>query len=303
MNTNEQYMEDCTLCPRGCHSNRLHGQLGYCKAGALPRLALASIHQWEEPPISGTRGSGAIFFSGCNMGCIFCQNYTISQENHGQEVSIRRLAEIMVSQQEKGVHNVNLVSAGHFLPQVRDAIKLARDMGLSIPIVYNSNGYETVESLRLLDGCIDIYLPDLKYFDETYAVSFSHAPNYFSIASAAILEMLRQVGAPLLNKDGIMQKGIIVRHLILPGCKEDSKKILRWIKDNLDDNAYVSLLNQYTPLYQASQCKQLSRRLTTFEYQKVTAYFEEIGLNNGFVQKRSAYGIQYTPNFDLSGLF
>lgn len=295
-------LSNCNICPRKCNVNRLSGEYGFCISGSLPKLALASIHNWEEPSISGTKGSGTIFFSNCNMKCIFCQNFTISTESQGKDVTVEKLSDIIISQQNKNVHNINLVSATQYIPLVRDALILAKSKGLFIPVVYNTNGYENVESLKLLENLVNIYLPDLKYYNDEYSKSFSSTPNYFKTASNAIIEMFRQTGTNEFDCDGIMQKGVLIRHLILPGCKEDSKKILLWIKENLGDNVYVSLMNQYTPMYKAKEIKQLSRKLTTYEYENVKDYFLDIGLTNGYVQKKSAASSSFTPNFDLSGI-
>lgn len=302
LNKTYELLKQCTICPRNCHADRTIGNSGFCHSGVLPKAALASIHKWEEPCISGIRGSGTVFFSGCNLHCIFCQNYAVSNENFGKEITIERLADILIEQQNRNVHNINLVTPSHFLPQIRDAILLAKKRGLSIPIVYNTNGYEKVESLKLLEGLIDVYLPDIKYYDEKFALEFSNAPNYFETASDAVLEMYRQVGKNCFSANGLLEKGVLIRHLILPGCKEDSKKILDWIKKNFGNTVFVSLMNQYTPMYKALTNKQLSRRLTTFEYQKVVDYFLEIGLENGYIQKKSSAKSSYTPLFDLKGI-
>jgi len=261
-----------------------------------------SRHDWEEPPISGSKGSGTVFFSHCNLGCVFCQNHDISQNGHGQEISVERLAEIFLEQQERGFHNVNLVSAVQFIPQTAKALEIAKKNGLSIPVVYNSNGYESIEGLKLLEGLVDVYLPDFKYWNDDLGMEYSNCPHYRETAAAAILEMKRQVGKDVLDKAGMMQKGIILRHLVLPGQYKDSMKILDWIRDNLDEETYVSLMSQYTPMHKAKEIKALSRKLTTFEYDKVVDHFFEIGLKNGFMQKRSSATSEYTPTFDLSGV-
>ncbi len=297
-----EQLRSCMICPRKCGIDRMAGQYGFCHAPLKPKIALVSAHQWEEPPISGSKGSGTIFFSHCNLRCVFCQNYEISQEQFGEEVSIERLAEIFLEQQQRGLHNINLVSASHFVPQVAEALYLAKKQGLSVPVVYNSNGYEARDALRLLDGLVDIYLPDFKYWDDTLAQTYSHAPNYARIAAAAILEMRRQIPDDVLDAEGLMRKGIIVRHLVLPGHYRDSLSVLDWILQYLGKDTYVSLMNQYTPMYHAKEYKNLSRRLTTFEYEKVTEYFLNIGLRHGFAQKRSSATAEYTPHFDLSGV-
>lgn len=295
-------LSHCQVCPRNCGADRTAGQFGFCRAPYLPKVALVSRHDWEEPPISGTKGSGTVFFSHCNLGCVFCQNHDISQDGFGQEISIERLAEIFLEQQTRGFHNVNLVSAAQFIPQVAKALKLAKEKGLSIPVVYNSNGYESVKGLKLLEGLVDVYLPDFKYWNDDLGMEYSKCPHYRETAAAAILEMREQVGPDILDGNGIMQKGIILRHLVLPGQYKDSMKILDWIKESLSENTFVSLMSQYTPMYQAKEIKALSRKLTTFEYDKVVDHFLKIGLKNGFMQKRSSATSEYTPAFDLSGV-
>lgn len=284
-----------------CRADRSMGK-GYCLGKSMAKLALVSRHMWEEPSISGTQGSGTVFFSGCNMRCVFCQNHDISHTGFGIEVSNERLAEIFAEQQGRGVHNINLVSGGHFIPNIADALAKAKRNGLKIPVVYNSNGYETVESLKILDGLIDIYIPDIKYFNDDYAVKYSAAPDYFKTALSAVKEMYRQVGKNTFDDSGIMQKGVIIRHLVMPGLKNDSKHILDAIKDNFGDNVFVSVMSQYTPVFKAADFKEINRRITTYEYETVTEYFLDIGLKNGYMQKRTSATADYTPMFDLSGI-
>ncbi len=302
MHDYKKHMTHCTVCPRKCKVNRLVGEQGFCKAPVLPKVALVSSHSWEEPPISGINGSGTVFFSHCNLQCRFCQNYDISTEGYGKEISIQRLSEIFLEQQEKGCHNINLVTPTHYIPQICDAIRSAKENGLMIPIVYNTSSYECVSSLRLLDGLIDIYLPDIKYFDNNLAEAFSNAPNYFTIATQAIQEMFRQVGKADISSNGLMKKGILIRHLVLPNCHKDSMHILDWIAKHLGKDTIVSLLNQYTPMYMATDIPTLSRRLTTWEYQKVIEHFFSIGLKNGYTQKKSSSTSAYTPLFDGTGV-
>ncbi len=292
----------CHICPRNCGIDRTEGQFGFCRAPYLPKVALVSRHDWEEPPISGTKGSGTVFFSHCNLGCVFCQNHDISQAGFGQEIPIERLTEIFLEQQERGFHNINLVSAVQFIPQAAKALELAKEKGLAIPVVYNSNGYESIEGLKMLEGLVDIYLPDFKYWNDELGLEYSKAPHYRETAQTAILEMRRQVGADILDENGIMQKGLILRHLILPGQYKDSFQILDWAKEYLGEDTFVSLMSQYTPMHKAAEYKGLSRKLTTFEYDKVVDHFFEIGLKNGFMQKRSSATSEYTPAFDLSGV-
>ena len=295
-------LSQCRVCPRQCGIDRTAGKTGFCRAPYLPKVALVSRHDWEEPPISGTKGSGTIFFSHCNLNCVFCQNHDISQDGFGQEISVERLAEIFLEQQERGFHNINLVSAVQFIPQVAKALAMAKTKGLSIPVVYNSNGYESLEGLKLLEGLVDVYLPDFKYWDDALGLEYSRCPHYRETAAAAILEMRRQVGKDILDENGIMRKGIIIRHLVLPNHYKDSFQVLDWIRNHLGEETFVSLMSQYTPMHKAKEIKALSRKLTTFEYDKVVDHFFEIGLKNGFMQKRTSATSDYTPIFDLSGV-
>lgn len=311
-------LEDCTLCPRRCHVNRLAGQTGYCGQTAELKAARAALHFWEEPCLSGANGSGTVFFSGCSLRCVFCQNYNIAAGRAGQTVSNQRLSDIFLELQEKGAHNINLVTPTHFIPQMIRALERAKGHGLSIPIVYNTGSYEEVDSLRLLDGLIDIYLPDLKYFSSDLSTKFSNAPDYFEKASAAIAEMYRQVGAPAwedapVPPDDIcsrpedtptllLRRGMIVRHLLLPGQIKDSKKILRYLHETYGDDIYISIMNQYTPLPHAAHIPELNRRVTQEEYDRVLLFAERIGIQKGFEQEGSAAEASFIPEFDGEGL-
>ena len=295
-------LSQCRVCPRNCGVDRSAGKTGFCCAPYLPKVALVSRHDWEEPPISGTKGSGTVFFSHCNLNCVFCQNHDISQDGFGQEISVERLAKIFLEQQERGFHNINLVSAVQFIPQVAKALEIAKAKGLTVPVVYNSNGYESSEGLKLLDGLVDVYLPDFKYWDDALGLEYSRCPNYRETAAAAILEMRRQVGKDILDEKDIMQKGIIIRHLVLPNHYKDSFLVLDWIREHMGEDTFISLMSQYTPMHKAKEIKALSRKLTTFEYDKVVDHFFEIGLKNGFMQKRTSATSKYTPIFDLSGV-
>ena len=292
-------LEKCELCGFRCKVNR-NEKLGVCRCGILPKLALVSKHMWEEPCISGKNGSGTIFFSGCNFSCIFCQNAKISQDGFGKEIKIERLAEIMIEQQERGVNNINLVSPTPYVPMIIEAIKQARKKGLSIPIVYNTNGYETKETIQMLDGYIDVYLPDLKYFDNEIGIKYSKVPHYFETASQAILEMYRQVGKTILDENGIIKKGIIIRHLILPGHVLQTKKILQWIKENLPQDVYISIMAQYFPAYQAKQDAILCRKITKREYEMVLNLLEDF--ENGYIQELALHEEEYVPNFNLENV-
>ena len=312
-------LEDCILCPRHCHVNRSAGQTGYCGQTADLTAARAALHFWEEPCISGTKGSGTVFFSGCNLRCAFCQNHNIAIGKAGQVISKDRLADIFLELQEKGAHNINLVTPTHFIPQIIIALEHAKNRGLFIPILYNTGSYEEVNSLRLLDGLIDIYLPDLKYYSPELSARFSNAPDYFEKATAAIAEMHRQVGKPVFadsltsvdtlassgtsaSADKLLKRGMIVRHLILPGQTKDSKKILRYLHETYRDDIYVSIMNQYTPLPHVALIPELNRRVTQEEYDRVLLFAERIGIRNGFEQEGSAAEESFIPEFDGEGL-
>ena len=293
--------QDCTLCPRMCHADRT-SKTGFCRCTDEITAARAALHFWEEPCISGSGGSGTVFFSGCTLKCCFCQNYQISQEGLGKELSPERLAQIFLSLQEQGAHNINLVTGTHFLPGILAALDLARPK-LSIPVVYNCGGYEKPEVIQLLDGYVDIYLPDLKYFDSKLSSEYSGAGDYFSVASRAVSAMIAQTGSPVFNEEGIMIRGVLIRHMVLPGSRKDSVSILRWLEENLPKDGFLlSLLSQYTPFYKSSEHPRINRRLTTYEYEKVLEEAVSLGLTRGFMQEKSSAKEEYTPPFDLEGL-
>lgn len=294
-------LKNCTICPRNCGVDR-RIRTGYCGAGINIKAAKAYLHRWEEPCISGTNGSGTVFFSYCNMGCIFCQNYKISHEGAGKEITIDRLFDIFLELQSQGAHNINLVTPTHFMPQIREALIMAKNNGLKIPVVYNSSGYEKVESLRLLDGLIDIYLPDMKYYSSKISSKYSKAPDYFEYASKAVLEMYRQVGAPVFDDNMIMKKGIMIRHLMLPGGLFDSKKIIDWVIDNLPKEVYLNIMCQYTPLGKASDYPELNKRLNKKHYDSLMEYALSRGLENGFLQDFDSADEEYVPDFNLQGI-
>ena len=293
-------LEACKLCPRECQVNRLKGQKGFCQITDKVEIALASLHYFEEPCISGKEGSGTIFFSHCNMKCMFCQNHEISQEGKGKAITVEKLAEIMVNQQKRGAHNINLVTPTMYSTQIKEAIRIAKEKGLRIPIIYNSNGYESITALKNLEGYIDIYLPDLKYYSNTLAEKYSKAPNYFEIATKAIREMIRQVGKPILDENGIMKKGVMIRHLVLPNHLLNTKGILKWIQENIKEDVWVSIMAQYFPTYQVREDKLLGRKLTKEEYDRVKEWIDEFGLVNGYMQELGEHEEEYVPNFDLS---
>lgn len=289
---------ECRLCPRECGTDRLGGNKGYCGAGEKIKIAKAYLHRWEEPCLSGDWGSGTIFFSGCNLRCVFCQNYRISQEHHGREISIDQFVETCLSLQQQGAHNINLVSPTQYLIQIKEGLIATKERGLRIPVVYNSNGYEKTESLKLLEGLIDIYLPDLKYYEDQFALAYSGVADYFSFASRAIPEMYRQVGDPVFDDYGMMKKGLLVRHLILPGLKNDSKRLLKWAARHLPLTVWYSLMGQYTPVYLAANHPELARTLTAVEYDEVIDYFGEQGMENAFIQELDSAGTQFIPDFE-----
>ena len=296
------YYENCTLCPRNCHVNRWQGKKGRCREDATIYGARAYLHQWEEPCISGTRGSGTIFFSGCSLGCIFCQNGNIASGKAGLPITIERLAEICLEQQERGAHNINLVTAGHYIPSIRKAIERAKEQGLTIPIVYNTSSYEKVETLRLLEGIVDIWLPDFKYMEEAMAKEYSDASDYSVYAKETLKEMVRQAGSPVFDEDGMMKRGVIVRHLVLPKGTEDSKKIIKYLYETYGHQIYISIMNQYTPMESVKNHSVLSRKVTQEEYEEVVDYAIELGVENGFIQEEETALSSFIPEFDGEGI-
>ena len=295
--------EKCELCPRRCGAERSKGA-GFCGMGERVVAARAGLHFWEEPCISGESGSGAVFFTGCVMRCRFCQNSEISRDKKGKEISEERLAEIFLELEEQGALNINLVNPTHFVPQIISSLELARKRGLRVPIVYNSGGYERVETLKMLDGIVDIYLPDVKYFDDELAVKLSSAPRYFEIAMNAVSEMLRQTGAPVFDERGILQKGTVVRHLVLPNCYKDSVEVIKRVGERFGGEILFSLMSQYTPFGEVKtnpDFAKMNRRITTFEYEKALDAVLEAGLR-GFMQEKSSAKEEFTPSFDFTGI-
>ncbi len=292
-------LEKCEICPHKCGINRNENEIGRCKSKDTIKVALYSIHDFEEPCISGNRGSGTVFFSNCNMNCIFCQNYEISQQGKGKEIDIEELAEIFLKQQEKNVENINLVTPTSYVFQIIEAVKIARRNGLKIPIVYNTNGYENIETIRALDGFVDIYLPDLKYAENDLGLKFSKVNNYFEIATKSIKEMIKQVGIPKFNSDGVMEKGVLIRHLVLPNYIENSKKVLKWIKDNLPSDIYVSIMAQYFPAYKAKEDDKINRKLSQVEWQEIEDFVQNIEIENGFIQELGEHEEEYVPKWEF----
>ena len=300
-------LRQCEVCPFRCKVNRLEGKIGKCGCNDKIKIALASLHYYEEPCISGNNGSGTVFFSNCNLNClfcsncnfncVFCQNYKISQEGKGREVSIEELADIFLNQQKNGANNINLVTPTMYAYQIIEALKIAKSKGLIIPVIYNTNGYENVETIKALKGYIDVYLPDLKYYSNEIAVKYSKAPNYFEIATKAILEMINQVGAPEFDENGLIKRGVIIRHLVLPGHIQNSKHILKWLKENVNSRAYVSVMAQYFPTYKAKEDKYLNRKLTNKEYSEIEQYLYLLDIENGYMQDLGKHEEEYVPDF------
>lgn len=295
-------LKDCHLCPRNCGVDRLAGQKGFCGVDAGIMVARAALHMWEEPCISGKEGSGAVFFSGCSLGCAFCQNRTISKGQSGKVITVEHLAELFLNLQAQKANNINLVTAGHFLPQVREAIILAKERGLTIPVVYNSSGYEKAEMLRYLDGLVDIYLPDLKYLEADLAGKYSHAKDYPEVAMKALEEMVRLVGMPEFDERGMMKKGVIVRHLLLPGHVRNSKKVLEYLYGTYGDQIYISLMSQYTPMPAMKDDPQLSRKVTDREYERLLDHAISLGVTNCFIQEGETAKESFIPEFNGEGI-
>lgn len=306
---NLDMLNECTLCIRKCKVNR-NNKIGFCKADNKVMVARAALHLWEEPPISMGKGSGAVFFSHCNLNCVFCQNHDISQGDRntsnclvgGTEISIERLSEIFLELQEKGANNINLVTPTHYVPQIIEALKLSKKNGLNIPILYNTNSYDSLETIKSLDGYIDVYLPDFKYFNDKYAIKYSKAPNYAENAIKVIDEMVKQVGSNKFDSEGRMIKGVIVRHLMLPGLLFDSKKVIDILYNRYHDNIYISIMNQYVPMFNACNFPEINKSLNPKHYDSLINYAADIGVTNGFIQDEGANTSKYTPSFNLEGV-
>lgn len=298
----KEIMSDCTLCPRNCHADKLSGSIGYCGQTAEIRAARAALHMWEEPCISAEEGSGTVFFSGCSVRCVFCQNHDIAVGQHGKIITGERLSEIYLELQEKGANNINLVTPTHYVPQIIESIENARKMGLTLPIVYNTSGYEKAETLRMLDGIVDVYLPDFKYMSAALAEKYSNAPDYADCAKSALAEMVRQTGKPVFDDRGVIQKGVIVRHLILPNCTEDSKKVIKYLYKTYGDDIFISIMNQFTPLDHTADYPELQRKITQAEYDEVVDYAVDLGVENGFIQEGETADESFIPSFDYEGI-
>ena len=296
-------LKNCRLCPRNCGINRLEGP-GACGGGREAIVAKVSLHPWEEPVIAGESdgsAAGTIFFSGCSLRCVFCQNYEISHYQKGKIVSDEQLGELFLSQEAKGAMSLDLVTPTHYVPQIINAVAYARERGMTLPVVYNSSGYENIATIEMLQGTVDVYLPDLKYFDSQLSGAYSQAEDYFVVASAAIRKMVEQAGEPQLNEKGIMTRGVLVRHMVLPGARKDSMKLLDWLWQSFGDRIYLSLMSQYTPMYKAKAFHHLKRRLTTFEYESVVDYALDLGFSRCFVQEKNSASEIYVPDWQEIG--
>ena len=295
-------LECCSICPRKCKVDRLKGELGFCKIGALPRVCSYMSHHGEEPPISGTKGSGTIFFSYCNMNCCYCQNYEFSQLGDGRQVTLETLAGFMIELQELGCHNINLVTPTHVMPHILKSLNIAVAKGLKIPLVYNTSGYELPESIKMLEGIVDIYLPDMRYADEQMSIKYSSAPGYPKYNQDSVKEMHRQVGLARLDRNGIIEKGLIIRHLVLPNNVSGSEEIMKFIAEEISKDTYISLMSQYTPYYKAHEFTEIARRITYEEYENAKQIMHEHGLYNGWTQDSGGLerfaGIHIKPNID-----
>lgn len=295
--------ESCTLCPRCCGVNRAEGKLGYCGVASTLKVARAALHMWEEPCISGAGGSGAIFFSGCNMGCVYCQNHEISTGQCGKEISLKRLEEICYELKAQGAHNINLVTPDHYIFVLREVLDSLKRQGFDLPIVYNSSAYVNVEALQLLEGLVDIYLPDFKYDSMVLAQRYSQAKDYPAVARAAISEMVRQQPVCSFDAQGMMQCGVLVRHLLLPGQLYSARKIVKYLHDTYGDNIYISLMNQYTPMEKAGFVdKKLSESVSADSYQNLVEYARSLGVERGFIQEGKTAEESFIPAFNLEGV-
>ncbi len=291
---------NCNLCPRNCNVNRYLNK-GYCGQNSYLKVARAALHFWEEPCLSGENGSGTVFFSGCSLGCVYCQNQNISNGNIGKEISVSRLTQIYFELESKNAHNINLVTPSHFAPLVKESIELAKKDGLKIPFVYNTGGYDKVSTIKMFDKLIDIYLPDLKYIAEDLSFRYSNAKDYFKYASKALSEMVKQTGKCLFDNNNILKKGVIVRHLVLPGFTEESKKIIKYLYDEYKDDIYISIMNQFTPI-NLNDFPEINRKVTENEYNKVIDFALSLGIENAYIQEGGTADESFIPEFNLEGI-
>lgn len=298
-----KYYDKCMLCPRGCGVNRNIGMIGACHATSQVLLSRAALHFWEEPCISGNNGSGTVFFCGCNLGCVYCQNGLISHGGYGRPVSTERLSEIFFELRDKGAENINLVTPTHYVPSIIEALDIAKSNGFTLPVVYNSGGYDSVDTLKMLEGYIDVYLPDFKYMSGVLSARYSSAPDYFERAAAAVEEMVRQCGNPVFDEKGMITRGVIVRHLVLPECGRDSKNIISYLHSKYGNRIYISIMRQYTPMPGISgKYPELDCRISDREYERILDFAEKCGVVNGFTQEGDSVGESFIPPFDFAGV-
>lgn len=303
MEYDKNQLKECVLCPRKCRVDRTEGEKGFCGMPDKLMAARAALHMWEEPCISGEEGSGTVFFSGCNMRCVFCQNKSIAIGETAKEITVQRLSDIFLELQKKGANNINLVTPTHYVPQISAAILAAKQRGLALPIIYNSSGYERIETVKKLEGLVDIYLPDMKYVSPELSERYSHARDYFRCSKEAIKEMVRQLPEPEFDSKGIMMRGVIVRHLVIPGAVEDSKRVIRYLYKNFGDRIYISIMNQYTPMGKFPDMPELERTVTKEEYEEVIEYAIALGISHGYMQEGKTAEESFIPIFDYEGLF
>lgn len=298
----EEEMKSCRLCPRKCGINRIEGKTGYCGAPSVVVAARAALHFWEEPCISGKTGSGTVFFSGCNLRCVYCQNHSIAEMERGKEISLERLSQIFLELQEQQANNINLVTPSHYVPQIAKALQKAKQQGLRIPIVYNCGGYESVEALKQLEGLVDIYLTDFKYMDNALAKAYSRAEDYPETAKRALQEMVRQTDTAEFDQTGMMKRGVIVRHLLLPGAVKNAKAVVQYVYETYGDTVWLSLMSQYTPLPQVKDLVPLNRKTTRREYERLLDYTFSLGVTNAFLQEGPVAEESFIPDFDCQGI-
>ncbi|MEQ8153974.1 MAG: radical SAM protein [Clostridiaceae bacterium] len=295
-------LDSCRLCNRNCGINRNKEVSGFCKAGKEVKVARAALHYWEEPCVSGKNGSGTVFFSHCNFSCVFCQNHEISQGCRGKVITLERLSEIFLDLQAQGANNINLVTPTHYVPQIIEALKAAKNRGLTLPILYNTNGYDSIDTIKSLDGIVDVYLPDFKYFDDKYSIKYSKAPNYRENLIPVLKEMFVQTGKAKFDSDGIIQKGMIIRHLMLPSLLFDSKKVLDTIYNLFNDKVYISIMNQYIPMHEAYKFAEINKSLNPRHYDSLVHYAVSLGITKGFIQEEGSNSKVFVPSFMNEGV-
>ena len=293
----EKLLLNCTLCPRNCGVNRKIGEKGFCKASENPKVARYSLHFWEEPCISGENGSGTVFFSNCTLKCVFCQNRKISNNGIGEEITPEKLSEIFLKLQDMGAHNINLVTPTHYTISIIKSLEIAKNKGLALPIIYNTSGYEKASTIKMLDGIVDVYLPDFKYFSDKFAIKYSNAPNYFEYASESLAEMVKQTGTVNFDDEGTVKTGTIVRHLMLPGLLFDSKKVIDYLYNTYKDDIFINIMNQYTPMEEFRDFPELNKKISKEYYNCLVDYACELGIKNAYIQDGDTQDKSFIPEF------